>query len=145
MDSMLKEHVYRENSQNYRFFLTWRHAALGGHLVIMWAILSVSVQAFKEAHTMLWIIPLAGVPFALAFWAIDYRIRKLFRCAVRVGRLLEEEINVYGFFRAQCEVGTLPAHDHTYPKFLSHTFILGTIYLGSAVLLVCLSIYFKFH
>ena len=55
----------------YRFFLSWRHASFAGNLVVVWAVFSLCITAYKEARELLWIIPLAATPIGILFWMID--------------------------------------------------------------------------
>ena len=86
----MKEKIYEEIGNNYRFFLCWRHAAFAGNLIVLGAILSFSVSAFKDAKELMWFIPLIASPVGFLLWVIDVRNRSLYHTANRVGKELED-------------------------------------------------------
>jgi len=138
----MKEKLYEEIAANYRFFLNWRHASFAGHMVILGAVVSFSIGAYKDAKPLLWLIPLAGAPFGVFFCIVDTRIQKIFQCAIEAGRKLEGELG--GYFSEQAEIGTVPIRDKC-PMLFTHTMALRIVYLGSTLTLMALSLYFKFR
>jgi len=138
----MDEKRYEQVGTNYRFFLKWRHASFAGYIVILGAIVSFSIAAYKDALPLLWLVPLTGVPFGIFFWIVDIRIQKVFQSAIEAGRKLEGEQG--GYFSEQANIGTIPKRDSNYPVVFSHTAALRTIYLAFTLLLIGVSAYFKF-
>lgn len=138
----MRDKLYEEVGLNYRFFLNWRHATFAGHLLVLWAIASLCISAYKDAQPFLWIIPLAGAPFGLLFWVIDVRIQVVFQNAIEAGRAIEGEAG--GYFTSQRRIGTVPGRDK-YPRLFTHTIALRTAYLSSFLLLTALGIYFRYQ
>ena len=138
----MKEKIYEEVGNNYRFFLKWRHAALAGNMIVIGAILSFSITAFKDAKAMMWLIPLIGSPVGLLLWIIDVRNRSLYHTANRAGKEIEENEGVPGFYsKLISENIALPEGTSVFSQ-LSQGLALNCLFLGSSALLVLLSILF---
>ncbi len=136
----MKEKLYDQIGINYRYFLSWRHASFAGYMVVLGVTASFCIDAYRDAKPLLWLIPLAATPFGVSFWLIDVRIQKIFQAAIQAGRKLEGDLG--GYFTEQQKIGTVPLLDK-YPRLFTHSAVLRTIYLGSALTLLALSIYLK--
>jgi len=138
----MKEKIYEEVGNNYRFFLKWRHAAFAGNLIVLGAILSFSVSAFKDAKELMWVIPLVASPVGFLLWIIDKRNRSLYHAANRAGKEIEEKEGVSGFYSKLInENVALPKEKSAYSQ-LTQSLALDLLFLGSSMLLILLSIYF---
>lgn len=138
----MKEKIYEEAGNNYRFFLRWRHAAVAGNMVVLGAILSFSISAFKDAKELMWIIPLLGSPVGLLLWIIDVRNRNLYHTANRAGKEIEDSEDVSGFYsKLISENVALPKGTSVFSQW-TQSLALNFLFLGSTVLLVVLSIFF---
>ena len=138
----MKEKIYEEIGNNYRFFLRWRHAAFAGNLIVIGAILSFSVAAFKDAKELMWIIPLIASPVGLLLWIIDVRNRSLYHVANRAGKEIEDNEGIAGFY------SKLISEDVALPKGTSvfstwtQSLAIDILFLGSSVVLILLSLFF---
>ncbi len=135
----MKATLYEQIGTNYRFFLNWRHASFAGYMVLMGATAALSIDAYNDAKPFCWLVPLAGAPFGVFFAIVDTRIQAVFQCAIEAGRKMEGELG--GYFSEQSTIGTVPRKDKIYPRFVSHTAALRTIYLGSSLVLAALGVY----
>jgi hypothetical protein len=102
----LKAEIYKEAGVNYRFFLGWRHASAAGYLVILGAVVSLGISAFKDAKELLWLIPLCAAPVGVVLWLVDLRTRDAYHAAVRAGKGLEAPER--GFFTVLDEDVVIP-------------------------------------
>jgi hypothetical protein len=75
----MKEKAYEEVGANYRFFARWRHAAVVGDLVVLWAVLTLCISAYEDARQLMWAIPLCASPFGIILWIIDVRTRDMYQ------------------------------------------------------------------
>ena len=138
----MKEKIYEEIGNNYRFFLRWRHAAFAGNLIVLGATLSFSVSAFKDAKELMWIIPLLASPVGLLLWIIDVRNRSLYHVANRAGKEIEDSEGVSGFYsKLISEKVVLPKGTSVFSR-LNQSLALNFLFLGSSVLLLLLSFLF---
>lgn len=138
----MKEKIYEEVGNNYRFFLRWRHAALAGNMVVLGAVLSFSISAYKDAKELMWIIPLLASPMGLLLWVIDVRTRSLYHTANRAGKEIEDSESVSGFYsKLISDAVALPKNDSTFSK-LTQSLALNVLFLGSSALLLFLSTFF---
>ncbi len=138
----MKEKIYEEVGNNYRFFLRWRHAAIAGNMVVIGAILSFSISAFQDAKELMWIIPLLGAPVGLLLWIIDVRNRSLYHTANRAGKEIEDSVGISGFYsKLISENVALPKGTSVFSQ-LTQSLALNFLFLGSTVLLILLSICF---
>lgn len=133
----MKEELYKEIGTNYRFFLGWRHAAFAGYLIVLGAVLSICMTAFKDARSILWVIPLCATPVGVFLWAIDVRTRSLYHTAMRAGRDLEAPEK--GFYtRLSDEVALAPG---TSPfKRVTQSAALNLLFLGGSLVMLLLSL-----
>ncbi len=132
----MKEKIYEEVGNNYRFFLRWRHAALAGNMIVLGAILSFSISAFKDAKELMWIIPLLASPIGLLLWVIDVRNRSLYHAANRAGKEIEDSEGVSGFYsKLISEDVALPKGSSVFSKW-TQSLALNFLFLGSSALLV---------
>jgi len=134
----MKEKAYEEVGANYRFFLRWRHAAVIGDLIVLWATLSLCITAFKDARQLMWIIAFCASPFGILLWIVDVRTRDMYHTAIRAGADLEGEVR--GFYtRVRDEValpkGMCPA------KKLTQSLALNILFFGTSIVLLLLSLW----
>ena len=138
----MKEKIYEEIGNNYRFFLRWRHAAFAGNLIVLGAILSFSVSAFKDAKELMWIIPLLASPVGILLWIIDVRNRSLYHVANRAGKEIEDSEGLPGFYSKLISEGVaLPKGTSPISKW-TQSLALNLLFIGSSVLLMFLSLFF---
>lgn len=136
----MNEKKYEEIGTNYRFFLSWRHAAFAGDLVIIYGILSLTFSIYKDTPSMAWIVPILGSPIGILLWIIDVRTRDLYHAAIRAGEDLEGEKG--GFFTQLAKV-VLPAGSSPFKK-LSQSSALNLLFLGSSLSLIFLAVFLYF-
>ena len=138
----MKEKIYEEVGNNYRFFLRWRHAALAGNMIVLGAILSFSVSAFKDAKELMWIIPLLASPMGILLWIIDVRNRSLYHAANRAGKEIEDSEGVSGFYsKLISENVALPESTSVFSRW-TQSLALNCLFLGSSIILLLLSVFF---
>lgn len=136
----MKEKLYEEVGNNYRLFLRWRHASFAGNLVVLGAVLSFSISAFKDAKELMWIIPLFASPIGVLLWIIDVRSRSLYHTAMRSGKELEN--GTPGFYTKLIDEGVaIPKGKSVFTK-LNQSLAVNILFLGSSVLLCLLSVLF---
>jgi hypothetical protein len=75
----MKEKIYEELCHNYRYFLTWRHAAFAGNILAIGGALALSISALKDAEKIAYLIPLFASPIGIFLWLLDLKIRKIYR------------------------------------------------------------------
>lgn len=138
----MKEKIYEEIGNNYRFFLRWRHAAFAGNLIMLGAILSFSVSAFKDAKELMWLIPLIASPVGFLLWIIDVRNRSLYHTANRAGKELEDSNGTPGFYWKLIDEGVALPKGASASSQLTQNLALNLLFLGSSVLLLLLSLLF---
>ena len=138
----MKEKIYEEVGNNYRFFLRWRQAACAGNVIVLGAILSLSVSTFKEAKELMWIIPLLASPVGLLLWIIDVRTRSLYHVANRAGQEIEDSEGVPGFYSKLISEGVALSKDASVSSRLTQSFALNFMFFGSSVILLLLSLLF---
>jgi hypothetical protein len=136
----MKEKIYEEIGNNYRFFLRWRHAAFAGNLIVLGAVLSFSTTAYKDAKDLMWIIPLVASPVGFLLWVIDVRTRSLYHAATHAGKELEGDIS--GFYSKLINEGVaLPPGTSVFSR-LTQSLALNLLFLGSSFVLLALSLLF---
>ena len=128
----MNEKLYEEVGRNFRFFLSWRHACFAGYLVILWVIMKFSIECYKDAQSFLWLILLLGAGLGIVFAFMDKRTKKFFYAAIEVGRRLESECKLEGYFTA---------HARFLADRNTHSEVLKWFYYGSAIVLVVLSFF----
>ena len=131
----MNEKKYEEIGTTYRYFLSWRHAAFAGDLVIIYGILSLTFSVYKDRPSLAWIVPLSGSPIGILLWIIDVRTRELYHASIRAGTALE---GIYGGFFTQLSKTVLSAGSSPFKKF-SHTGALNLLFIGSSILLIILA------
>ena len=134
----MKDKVYEEVGTNYRFFARWRHLALAGDLLVVWAILSLCVIAYKDARELMWLIPLIASPIGVVLWIIDYRTRDMYHAAIRAGADLEGDLK--GFYTRVRDEVALPK-DKSFINRLTHTLALSIVFFGTTAILLLLSVW----
>lgn len=85
----MKDKLYDEIGNNYRFFLRWRHAAFAGQCVVIFAVCSLCATFIESAKEIAWIVTLAGSPIGILLWIIDVRTRDLYHATIKAGAELE--------------------------------------------------------
>jgi hypothetical protein len=138
----IKEKIYEEIGNNYRFFLKWRHAAFAGNMIVLGAILSFSVSAFKDAKELMWIIPLVASPVGLLLWIIDKRNRSLYHIVNRAGKEIEDSEGVSGFYSKLISEGVALPKDKSAYSQLTQSLALELFFFGSSIMLILLSLFF---
>jgi hypothetical protein len=133
----MKEDIYKEVGTNYRFFLGWRQAAFAGYLVVVGAVMSLSISAFKDARAIAWIIPLCASPIGVLLWIVEVRTRALYHATIRAGKDLEAPEK--GFYtRLADEVVLAPG---TSPfESLTQSAALNLLFLGGSVAMLMFSV-----
>jgi hypothetical protein len=141
----MKDKSYEEIGPNYRFFLTWRHAAFGGNLVILWGTCSLLTSAYEKNMPLAWLVPLLASLASFCLWLADRRTRQIYRSLTEAGKALEE--NNLGPYHALTQIG-IPEDAPWFPKkgkplckFYSQSFALDCFFLGSALVLLIVTIY----
>jgi hypothetical protein len=135
----LHEELYKEVGSNYRFFLGWRHATFAGYLIVLGAVVSFCISAYKDAVEILWLVPLCASPIGVLLWAVDFRTRSLYHAAMRAGKELEAPTK--GFYTLLAdEVALAPG---TSPfRQVTQSAALNILFLGGSLLLAALSVLF---
>jgi hypothetical protein len=80
---------YQELGHVYRYFLTWRHAALAGMAAVVYA--AASLASGTQNHEIAGWTFIAASPFGVFFWLFDLRTRRLIEDAVDAGAELERQ------------------------------------------------------
>ena len=136
----MNEKKYEEIGTNYRFFLSWRHAAFAGDVVIIYGILSLTFSIYKDSPSLAWIVPTFGSPIGILLWIIDVRTRELYHAAIKAGKDLEGKDG--GFFTQLSKVA-LPASSSPFKK-LTQSGALNLLFIGSSMLLIALAVFLYF-
>ena len=132
----MNEKKYEEIGDNYRFFLSWRHATFVGDIVIVFGVLSLTFSTYKDIPSIAWIIPLIGAPVSILLWIIDVRNRDLYHAAIRAGKVLEGKEG--GFF-TELSKEVLSKGESPF-KMKTQSGALNILFWGSSVSLLILSI-----
>jgi hypothetical protein len=135
----LDEELYKEVGSNYRFFLGWRHATFAGYLIVLGAVVSFCVSAYKDAAEVLWLVPLGASPIGFLLWAVDVRTRGLYHAAIRAGKELEQATK--GFYTHLADEVALPLGTSPFRQ-VTQSAALNILFLGGSVSLVALSALF---
>jgi len=141
----MNEKAYEEIGPNYRFFLTWRHAALAGGLVILWGTCSLLTSAYEKGLAITWLIPILASLAVFCLWLADRRTRQIYRSLTEAGKALEG--NDLAPYHALTEIGIpkdafwFPRKDKPLCKLFSQSFALDCFFLGSAVVLLTLAVF----
>jgi len=124
--------LYERNSDQFKYFLTWRQLMLAGYFAIIAALALGFKWALGDHTEALFAFPFAGAWVSVLFWALDRRNRELYTMVSRVGAGLEEKIcpEAKGHFMAYSEKKAR----------LGHGRILAVFYLGSGIVMLLLSI-----
>ena len=144
----MKDKAYEAVGPNYRFFLTWRHAAFAGNLIVLWGTSRLLISAYKEGTPFIWLIPMLSSLVALCLWLADKRTRQIYRAIVKAGKDLEEDGK--GPYTELNKI-LIPKHAPWFPKkgddkckVFSQSFALNCFFLGSSIALFFLSMYLLF-
>lgn len=134
----IKEKKYEEVGLNYRFFARWRQLTFVGNIIVLGAVLTLCISAFKEARAIMWIIPLLASPIGWLLWIIDHRTRDMYSEALRAGKELESSEG--GFYSRIIDNVAIPK-DQPWWKNLTQTLALCILFIGSSVFLLLISVY----
>src|SRR5882724_11581303 len=96
--SAMKEEIYKEVGQNYRFLAKWRQLAFAGYLAVLAAAMSFTSSAVAHEDTQ-WLVAccfrvVAGL--GNIFWLAARRTHQITQYAMQSGRRLEGA--EHGFF-----------------------------------------------
>jgi hypothetical protein len=139
----MKEKLYEEVGAVYRFFLGWRHATLGGIVVIVGGALSLTASIYKDSPELSFLVPLFASPFGIILWMIDVRTRSLYHAAIQAGKNLEGSDN--GFFSV-LSAGIALRKDERFFSRITHSLALFIIFwVASIGLLVLAFVLFRMH
>lgn len=127
---------YEEIGTNYRFFLSWRHAAFAGDLIILYGILTLTFSIYKASPSIAWAIPTIGSPVGVLLWIIDVRTRELYHAAITAGKKLEGKEG--GFFTELAKI--VVAKEKSAFSKLTQSAALNVLFLGSSILLAILAV-----
>jgi hypothetical protein len=124
--------LYERNSDQFKYFLTWRQLMLAGYFAIIAALALGFKWALGDHTEALFAFPFAGAWISVLFWALDRRNRELYTMVSQVGAGLEEKIypEAKGHFRAYSEKKARMGHGR----------ILAVFYLGSGIVMFLFSI-----
>lgn len=109
-----------------------------GYLIVLGAVVSFSVSAYKDATEFLWLVPLCASPIGVLLWMVDVRTRGLSHAARQAGKDLEAPTK--GFYTLLDEVALPPG---TSPfRQVTQSAALNILFLGGSLLLLALSVIF---
>gem|GEM_PF-3207386 len=128
----MKEKKYEEVGTNYRFFLGWRHASLAGILVIVYGVLFLTIEVYKQIPILACLIPLFGSPIGILFWIIDVRTRKLYHSAIIAGKKLE---GLDGGFFSELSKVALPPESKSW-EAQTQSLALDILFWGTSIILL---------
>jgi hypothetical protein len=132
----MDEKRYQEIGTNYRYFLSWRHAAFAGDLIILYGVFSLTSSIYNQMSGVAWLVPLIASPIGILLLMIDIRTRDLYHAAIRAG--IELEGNKGGFF-TQLSKEVLPIGASPFQK-VTQTGALYLLFIGSSVILFSISV-----
>lgn len=139
----LQDEIYKEVGANYRFFLGWRHATLGGYVVVVGAVFTLLFSVPRDARDFAWIAPLASAFLGPILWIIDRRTRDLYHAAIRAGKELESEAGGKGVYT---QIGQLVRpHDQQCMCRASHSMGLSLIFWGGTLALLVVAAWLYLH
>jgi len=141
----MKEKLYEELCHNYRFFLTWRHAAFAGNILAIGGTIALSISALKQSPEIAYLLPLFASPIGIFLWLLDIKIRKIYRAIHASGEQLEDGYE--GYFKSLRKVGASFPRGNTSKedkasgtKFgVSHSGLLNFVYWSSFIGMLLLS------
>lgn len=148
----MKEKIYEELCNNYRYFLTWRHAAFAGHILAIGGTIALCITAIRDANNIAYLIPLFASPIGIILWLFDLKIRKIYRAIYSYGEKLEEGSE--GYFNSLRKVGASFPKDSTasenkqvsrIKRAISHSTVLDFVYWCSFFGLLFLSFFMKYN
>lgn len=126
----MKEKKYEEVGVNYRFFLGWRHASLAGIFLILYGIISITIDVYAKSPWLACFIPALCSPIGILFWVIDLRTSQLYYDAIIAGKKLEGfEGGIYS------EISKTAKPPEECFKNLSHSLAINIIFWGTSALL----------
>ncbi len=148
----MEKKIYEELCNNYRYFLTWRHAAFAGHVLAIGGTIALSITAIKDALKIAYLIPLFASPIGIILWLFDIKIRKIYRAIYIQGEKLEEGFD--GYFSCLRKIGAsfsgngrpgeegqgVPAG-----RVISHSTVLDIVYWCSFLGMLVLSLIIKYY
>jgi hypothetical protein len=133
-EGLTAKDVYSDISNNYRFFLNWRHALLGGYIAALFAIFSAISWMMENNHQdQLWIIYLFGIIVSLFFWGFEYRVRDLYKVCIDCGAALEKKSGYSGIY-------TRFQDTKTWNKFITHSRIINLFFLSAITIMLAMLI-----
>jgi hypothetical protein len=129
----MQEKKYEEIGTNYRFFLSWRHAAFAGDLIILYGVITLTLSFYTDADSkaLAWIVPALASPIGIFLWIIDVRTRDLYHAAIRAGKVLEGGKG--GFYTELANNVALPAGTSPFKK-PTQSAALDLLFIGSSVI-----------
>jgi hypothetical protein len=148
----MKEKIYEELCNNYRYFLTWRHAAFAGHVLAIGGTIALCITAIKDDSNIAYLIPLFASPIGIILWLFDLKIRKIYRAIYAYGEKLE--VGFDGYFSCLRNVGaSFPddgapreeEQDLRTKSLISHSTVLDIVYWCSFFGMLFLSLFIKYN
>ena len=133
----MKEKLYEEVGQSYRFFLRWRHAAFAGQCIVLFAVGSLCGTFLEKAKEIAWAVPLVASPIGFLLWIIDVRTRDLYHATITAGKSLED--GEKGFFTVLKDEVSLKKEESPFSKW-TQSAALNLFFWGSTILLIISSI-----
>jgi hypothetical protein len=118
----MKEKIYAELCNNYRYFLNWRHAAFAGNLAAIGGTLFMVFSVGKNIPDIAFLIPLFASPIGIVLWLLDIKIRRIYRSIYEAGRELEGDYP--GYFK---QLPLIRSTRITHSKVLTVVYWLSTI------------------
>ena len=85
--------AYDQAVKGHLFFLDWRHKTFAGYITVMAAL---GLGFYKASQDYWFVLSLAGIFLAIAFWMFDFRNRELFYACSNAAADLEKGLNVMG-------------------------------------------------
>ncbi|HCB01985.1 MAG TPA: hypothetical protein DEP19_06345 [Anaerolineae bacterium] len=131
-DDFSYQEIYEEVGRTYRYFLSWRHALLGGYLIGIYTLFShyfenndMNIQ--RNLLICLFVI-------TIVFWMIEYRIRELYRACTNSGAKIETDnkfssIGIYVKLDSKDMRGRIISHSNAF-NILFLSVLLAVIYLS---------------
>lgn len=135
-------HLYTAVTGKLKFFLAWRHATLAAFFVLVGGSLSLTLVAFEKARLLCFLIPAMTSPICLFFMLLDKRNRELFDACYSAGRHLETIRKTPGVFLYLVEKSQITIDSKGRQWKLTHTKLIWTLYLCTAVVMAALATLF---
>ena len=132
----MNEKLYEEIASTYRFFLSWRHAAFAGNLLVVYGATSLTLTALEKAPSIAWLVPALAAPIGVLLWVIDVRTRDLYHATIKAGTVVEGGVGALftQLNRVAFPPGTSPL------KHLSQSAAINVFFLGSSLVSAVLAV-----